>query len=99
MPRRPSVQEYEEIPAPASLYALLANTPHTVGELVDFAKVLPDPWVRPMVMNLMDALREDYRSPVANPAARRRKLVILGALIDRLTFEIESVPSRRSACI
>lgn len=94
-----SIAEYEEnsannIPEPSSLYALLAARPHAVGDLVDFAHSIPVPWIAPLINTLTASVGADSDS-----SRRRRKLVILGVLIERMIFEVERIPKRRSAVI
>jgi hypothetical protein len=64
----------------------------TVGELVDLANSLPRDWVRELAQTLTDSISGEGRpSP-----AYRRKLVLLGALLNRIIFEIEDIAKSRS---
>lgn len=84
----------EEYPESAALYSLLAATPHTVGELVDFANNLPKTWIAPTMLMLGKSLASDYLQG-NRPTSRRRRLVIFCALLDRFVFDVEGVPRDR----
>ena len=80
------------------LYLLLSATTCTIGELVDFANGLPVEWVAPVAESIGHAVAEDFRHH-RHAARRRRQLVVLGALMNRLIFEIECVQRDRDARI
>lgn len=84
----------EEYPESAALYSLLAATPHTIGELVDFANNLPESWVTSTMLMLGKSLVVDYMTG-ARKTSRRRRLVIFGALVNRFIFDIEGIPRKR----
>ena len=97
------IKNHSTIPAddhvqPTALFNFLSSAQLTVGQLVDFANNIPAPWVAATATLVHKSIYKDCE-PQDDPAVRRRKLVILGALIDRLTFEIERIPSRRGALI
>ena len=81
---------------PALLYALLESRSVTVGQLVDFANGIPECWVQDTVLALLQSVSNDYRAGTRR-TERRRRLVILGALLTRLAFEVEGIPKSRSA--
>lgn len=82
-------------PEPALFYALIAASEHTVGELIDFADGVPSRWVLMTAISLGGALYKDYRRGKVG-AATKRRLIIFGRLIERLIFQIEKTPKRRS---
>ena len=84
------------LPRPAMFYALLTSSSRQVGELVDFANGLPISWVRPVALSIIDTLAPVLSSDRAT-AAQRRMMVILGALMNRIIFELEAVPKCRDA--
>lgn len=90
----PPPKEDEEYPESAALYSLLAASPHTVGELVDFANNLPKSWITSTLLMLGKSLVTDYLNG-NRPTSRRRRLVIFCALLDRFVFEIEAIPRDR----
>lgn len=81
----------------AMLYALLASDTCAVRDLIGFAKGLPAEWVLPMAASVGETVMEEYRRNRGD--LRRRQLVILTALLSRLTFEIEAVPQDPDAHI
>jgi hypothetical protein len=80
------------------LYTLVAARSVTVGELIDYANGIPAQWLPATAVALGSSIASDYRRG-KRAAARKRRLVILGALITRLAFEVEKVPRNRSAKI
>lgn len=82
---------------PAMLYALLASDTCAVKDLIGFAKGLPAEWVLPMAESVGETVMEEYRRNRVD--LRRRQLVILTALLSRLTFELEGVPQDPDAHI
>lgn len=79
-------------PKPLFLYSLLSARACTVGQLIDMVNGLPPDWVLPVAAQLSDALNSDGNQS----RARRRQLVILAALLNRVVFEIEGVPKDRN---
>lgn len=82
-------------PCPSLLLYQLRSRKCTVGELVDLANSLPSGWVCSTAVSIAGAIREDW----TETPLRRRKLVLLGALLNRLIFELENIPKSRSASI
>lgn len=89
-------QEHQmiELPPPTALHFLLETAPHTVGELLAFADSVPTHWIEPMLIMLANGLKLQL-----NPDVRRRKIVVLAVLANRLVFEIEGIPARKSHVI
>lgn len=80
--------------APALLLFLLKAKRCTVGELIDFANGLPREWVSDLAATLSSAIADED-----DPRCRRRKLVLLGALLNRVIFDVEGVAKSRDAPI
>jgi hypothetical protein len=80
------------------LYTLIAAKPVTVGALVDYANGMPPEWVQASAAAIAESVIEDYRKG-RRTTSRRRRLIILGALLARLAFEIERIPKDRHTII
>lgn len=80
------------------LYTLIAAKPVTVGELIDYANNMPVEWVQASAAAIAESVINDYRKN-RRQASRRRRLIILGALVTRLAFEIEEIPKHRDKLI
>jgi hypothetical protein len=86
-----AISEKPDQPAAASeLYPTIAQRPHTIGELVDYANSIELHQVLAMAAGIAASLEHGRRSP-----AQLRRLVILGTLINRQIFEIEGLPVNR----
>jgi hypothetical protein len=83
---------------PALLLTIIAAKPTSVGKLVDYANAIPDEWVVATASSLALSVTNDYQHG-RRKAARRRRLVILGALLTRMAFDLERVPKDRDAII
>lgn len=79
---------------PALLRFLLTTRQCSIGELVDLANGLPTEWVCEIAERLSGAINDH-----CDPARRRRQLVLLGALLHRIVFEMEEVPRSRDSRI
>ena len=79
---------------PALLRFLLTTRKCSVGELVDLANGVPAEWVCDIAGQMADTITDH-----TDPARRRRQLVLLGALLNRIIFDLEAVPRSRDARI
>ena len=93
-PESSETNQSEQYPESAALYSLLAATPHTVGELLDFANNLPKSWITSTMLMLGKSLAEDYLTG-SRKTSRRRRLVIFAALLERFVFDVERIPRDR----
>jgi hypothetical protein len=75
----------------AHLYLHIAAKPHTLAELVAFADRLPADQVRGLAFALARSIESNYGHSRGKRACLRQ-LVIWGALITRLIFELEQIP-------
>lgn len=84
------------IPRPAALYYLLATKPLTVGQAMDIADAVPAHWIPEILITMGIAATDEYRAG-KTPRQLLRHLTIMSRLLDRLVFEVEGVPEKRSA--
>lgn len=77
-------------PETASLYLHVAAKPKTIGELIAFAESVPSDQIYGAILALSRSIVDDHTGRTRTHA-RRRRLVILGILINRLIFDIEQL--------
>jgi hypothetical protein len=76
----------------------IAARPSKVGGLIDFAYDVPSSEIRRLSATLALSVINDYKRN-RRAVSRRRRLIILGALVTRLAFEIEGIPRDRDQII
>jgi len=79
----------------AALYYVLASKPASIGSLIDYADAVAPEQVIAVATAVGLSVLGDYKNGQRR-ASRRRRLIMLGALLTRLAFEIEGIPKDRS---
>jgi len=92
MPDDEHPAETSLLSGPPLLSIMIASGASSVGALVDFANTVPADRILPLACALAHSTLL-FAGP--RPLARRRSLVILGALLNRIIFDIEQVPRHR----
>ena len=90
----PERKEEDLAVGPASLYFNIAAIPHTLGDLIDHANGMSPDLLTDAVVALARSIEADTQANV-RPERVKRRLVIMGAMIHRILFELENLPMDR----